>query len=158
MRLTIRTNLALRTLMYCGVHGDRVVRTQEIAEACNASGNHLAQVIHTLGQLGFVCTERGRRGGVRLGRAMDDIGIGNVLRAFETDVPFAECFSADNSCPLTPACRLRPAIAAAVEAFYAAFDDLTLEDLVEGNEGLATILAHDSAQSVRKAPLCSAAG
>lgn len=158
MRLTIRTNLALRTLMYCGVHEDRIVRTQEIAEACNASGNHLAQVIHTLGQLGFVCTERGRRGGVRLGRPMGGIGIGDVLRAFETDVPFAECFSSVNGCPLTPACRLRPAIAAAIDAFYASFDDLTLADLVEGNDGLVQILGTDSEREARKLPLCSATG
>jgi Rrf2 family transcriptional regulator, nitric oxide-sensitive transcriptional repressor len=156
MRLTIRTNLALRALMYCGVHNGRLVRTQEIALACNASANHLAQVIHTLGLREFVRTERGRRGGLALARPMHSIGLGEVLRVFETEVPFAECFSADNACPLTPACRLRPAIAAAVEAFYAAFDGLTLADLVEGNDGLAKILAPDSARTARNLPVCSA--
>lgn len=158
MRLTIRTNLALRALMYCAVHADRLVRTQEIALACNASANHLAQVIHTLGQQGFVRTERGRRGGLALARPMDGIGLGAVLRAFETEVPFAECFGAANACPLTPACRLRPAIAAAVEAFYGAFDRLTLSDLVADNAGLARILSAPVAGKSRDLPICSAAG
>ncbi len=158
MRLTIRTNLALRALMYCGVHADRLVRTQEIAAACNASANHMAQVIHMLGQLGFVRTERGRRGGLALARPMRRIGLGAVLRAFETEMPFAECFGTANTCPLTPACRLRPAIAAAVEAFYAAFDGLTLADLVEDNGELARILSAPSAEHSRTLPVCSATG
>ena len=145
MRLTIRTNLALRALMYCGVHSGHLVRTHDIAAACNTSPNHLAQVIHLLGLRGFVRTERGRSGGLELARPMHQIGLGEVVRAFETDVVFAECFGTANTCPLTPACRLRPAIAAAVEAFYAAFDGLTLADLVEGNDGLAKILTPDSA-------------
>lgn len=59
MRLTTRTNLAMRTLMFCAVNPDRTVRKHEIAEACNASENHLAQVVNTLAQRGFVDTQRG---------------------------------------------------------------------------------------------------
>jgi hypothetical protein len=50
MRLTDRTKLALRRLMFCAVNKGRTVRKAEIAEACNASRNHLAQVIHKLSQ------------------------------------------------------------------------------------------------------------
>ena len=32
MRLTTRTNLAMRTLMFCAVNPDRVVRKAEIAQ------------------------------------------------------------------------------------------------------------------------------
>ena len=66
MRLTIRTNLAMRTLMFCCVNADRIVRKHEVAAICNASENHLAQVINTLAQRGFINTQRGRAGGLRL--------------------------------------------------------------------------------------------
>lgn len=141
MRLTIRTNLALRALMVCAVNEGRTVRKHEIAEACNASENHLAQVINTLAQEGFVETVRGRNGGLRLNRPMEEIGLGPVFRAFESGVPFAECFEIEgNTCPLTKCCRLRDALADAVEAFYASLDKLTLADLVEGNRGLRALL------------------
>jgi Rrf2 family nitric oxide-sensitive transcriptional repressor len=142
MRLTTRTNLAARILMSCAVNDGRTVRTSEIAGRCNASLNHLLQVVSLLQAHGFVATCRGRSGGIRLARPMERISIGEVFRIFEAGVPFAECFDgAANSCPLTATCRLRGAIARAVEAFYHELDQVTLADLVQGNCGLAELLA-----------------
>jgi Rrf2 family transcriptional regulator, nitric oxide-sensitive transcriptional repressor len=141
MRLTTRTNLALRALMFCAVNDGRIVRKQEVAELCNVSENHLAQVINGLSRKGFVTTLRGRNGGLKLARPMSRINIGQVARAFEGGVPLAECFAAGrNFCPLSSACRLREALARAVEAFYATLDELTLADLVECNDALHAIL------------------
>ena len=151
MRLTTRTNLASRVLMFCGINDGRTVRAVEIAQACNASENHLAQVIHQLQQHGFVRTLRGRGGGLQLARTPETISMGAVFRVFESSLPFAECFSEqDNTCPLIGACRLRNFIARAVEAFYHEMDLVTLEDLIRGNCGLAALLslAEDSR------PLC----
>ncbi len=145
MRLTTRTNLALRTLMVCAVNDGKTVRKHEIAEACNASENHLAQVINTLGQLEYVHTVRGRNGGLRLGRPMEEICVGQVFRAFESSLPFAECFdAASNTCPLTRVCLLRKALVNALKAFYETLDHLTLADLVTDNEGLSTLLRLDA--------------
>lgn len=142
MRLTTRTNLAMRVLMFCAVNPGRIVRKHEIAEACNASENHLAQVVNTLGQLGFVETLRGRAGGMRLAHPPSEISVGAVFRAFETGVPFAECFDTEsNTCPLAGCCRLRQALAAALEAFYSQLDGLTLAELVDGNAQLRHLLA-----------------
>ena len=107
MRLTTRTNLAMRTLMFCAVNQGRIVRRQEVAAVCNASENHLAQVIHLLAQKKFLRTIRGRAGGLMLGRAPANITVGEVFRAFEAPLPFAECFAGDaNQCPLFAAGRL----------------------------------------------------
>ncbi len=134
MRLTTRTNLAIRALMYCAVHEGETVRSAEIARACNSSANHLAQVINALHAQGFVNATRGRLGGVRLARPPRAINIGAVFRLFEADVPFTECFAPEtNTCPLITACRLRSAIRRALEAFYHEMDLVTLEDLVKGN-------------------------
>jgi len=141
MRLTTRTNLASRVLMFCAVHEGQVVRSSDIAKACNASGNHLGHVIHQLQQHGFVETLRGRAGGLRLGLSPRDISIGKVFRIFESGVPFAECFAGDeNTCPLVATCRLRGFIKRAVEAFYHELDMVTLDDLVRGNCGLEAIM------------------
>ncbi|WP_149142214.1 RrF2 family transcriptional regulator [Gemmobacter caeruleus] len=141
MRLTTRTNLAMRTLMFCAVNPDRVVRKAEIAQACNASENHLAQVIHLLAQRGFLTTLRGRAGGLMLRRAPQEIRLGEVFRTFESCLPFTECFSEGaNACPLAGCCRLKCALADAVEAFYGRLDALSLQDMVEGNTELATLL------------------
>jgi Rrf2 family nitric oxide-sensitive transcriptional repressor len=142
MRLTTRTDLALRTLMFCALNPDRIVRKHEVAERCNVSENHLAQVINGLAHKGFVTTLRGRNGGLTLARPKEDIGVGAVARAFEGGVPVADCFAASRAaCPLSPSCRLRDALARAVAAFYDSLDTLTIADLVDDNEGLEAVLA-----------------
>lgn len=141
MRITKRTNIAVRVLMYCTVNDDRLVTKSEIAACCNTSENHLAQVINRLGQLGYIHTLRGRKGGIELARPPGEIQIGDVFRALESHVPLTECFAdVDNTCPLIDACRLRVAIADAAEAFYAHLDAITLDALVCGNDMLAAIM------------------
>ena len=145
MRLTTRTNLAMRTLMFCAINGPRNVRKSEIAAYCNASENHLAQVIRLLGQRGFIDAMRGRNGGLKLAREPGKINVGDVFRTFESDLPFAECFTREeNHCPLTDCCWLRPALKHAVEAFYQSLDKLALTDLVDGNTDLHKTLSMEA--------------
>ncbi len=146
MRLTTRTNLAMRALMFCAVNPDRIVRKADIAVACNASLNHLGLVINLLGQAGFLETCRGRHGGVKLARPASAISIGAVARLLEGDVPFAECFDAhENTCPLAACCRLRNGLARALAAFYATLDAISLADLTDGNAPLHALLDLDTA-------------
>ena len=142
MRVTKRTNIAIRVLMHCAANTGRLVTKSEIAKRCNASENHLAQVINQLAQLGYLHTQRGRNGGLELSRPAEQIRIGDVFRALEAPVPLAECFAdVDNTCPLTDACRLRIALTDAASAFYATLDPITLDALVCDNAPLMDILA-----------------
>jgi len=127
--------------MFCAVNHGRLVTKHEIAKRCNASENHLAQVINQLAQMGVVKTQRGRNGGLELARSADQIEIGSIFRAMEASVPLAECFAdVDNSCPLVEACRLRGALTEAVEVFYQRLDRVSLDELVCGNDALTALL------------------
>lgn len=153
MRLTTRTNLAMRVLMYCAINDERIVRSAEIAGTCNASANHLLQVVHLLHLRGFITAHRGRAGGLKLARPAGEIMIGDVFRTFESGLPFAECFSADeNTCPLTAHCRLRNAISKAVEAFYLELDTVSLEELVQDNDGLEALMRSFQVTPAKCAP------
>ncbi|MFE3835732.1 RrF2 family transcriptional regulator [Pseudogemmobacter sonorensis] len=141
MRLTMRTSLAMKTLMFCAVNTQRIVRRQEIAECCEASENHLAQVIHLLAQKGYLHTIRGRAGGLTLGRPADQITVGQVFRDFERVLPFSECIGQeDGKCPLKGVCRLSCLLNDALDDFYARLDRVSLADLVEENHPLRRIL------------------
>ncbi|TNF60734.1 MAG: Rrf2 family transcriptional regulator [Rhodobacteraceae bacterium] len=141
MRITKRTNIAVRLLMFCAANSDRLVTKAEIAECCNISENHLAQVINQLSQLNYLHTQRGRNGGMELARPAAEIRIGDVFRDVEGNLPLAECFAdADNTCPLVAACRLRVALADAAQAFYASLDEITLDALICNNTELLKIL------------------
>ena len=137
MRLTMRTNLAMRVLMYCAVHPNELVRAGEVASACNASVHHIAQVVNRLATMRYLCTLRGRSGGMKLARKPSEITVGEVFADFESDLPLTECFDdGGNTCPLTAGCRLRGALIEAQRAFYRALDDVTLEQLVCDNHRL----------------------
>lgn len=142
MRITKRTNIAIRLLMFCAANPDRLVTKTEIAARCNTSESHLAQVVNRLAQMGFLRTQRGRTGGMMLARPVAQISVGEVFRRLEENVPVAECFAdVDNTCPLTECCRLRPALGDAMEAFYQRLDAVTLDTLVCGNDALLSMLS-----------------
>ena len=153
MRLTVRTNLAMRTLMFCAVNDGRTVQKRQVAACCNASEAHLGVVINQLSHSGFIETIRGRNGGIRLACPPDEVSVGEVFRIFEAGTPFAECFSGEeNHCPIAPACRLRGALARALDAFYAALDDITLADLIRDNTPLEHVLGLAPARVTCSAP------
>jgi Rrf2 family nitric oxide-sensitive transcriptional repressor len=138
MRLTIRTNQALRVLMICAVNPGKLLRSADIAQASHASEHHLAQIVHRLAKLGFLDSVRGRAGGVRLARAPSKINIGQVVKAIESDFPFAECFEPDTcTCPIADVCMLKGHFSKALDAFYAVLSDVTLDQLVDGNAPLS---------------------
>lgn len=130
--------------MFCAINPGRTVRRHEVAEACGASENHLAQVIHQMARKGYLTTLRGRSGGMTLGHLPQDIRVGSVVRAFESVLPFTDCSDLTAlNCPLASACRLQCILADAVEAFYATLDKITVADLITGNSALFRMLRSD---------------
>lgn len=141
MKLTEYTDYTLRTLIYLGLHEDRLVTIQEIADAYGISKNHLTKVAHQLGVQGLVETNRGRGGGLRLKRARNAINIGDVVRSSEGDLSLVECFdAADNHCAIAPNCRLKSILGKALKEFFAVLDGYTLGDLLRNEQQLLKLL------------------
>lgn len=147
MRITKRTSIAIRVLMYCCANDTRLVTKSEIARRCDFSESHLAQVINQLAQLKYLKTRRGRNGGIALASAARDISIGQVIRLIEVNSPVTKCFADnDNTCSVVDICNLKLALDDATEAFYSHLDGITLGALMCGNEALvAAFLADDIA-------------
>ena len=140
MRLTLHTDYALRTLLYLAVHTNRRVSIKEIARVYGISENHLVKIIHHLGRGGFIDTLRGRGGGLMLGRAPQDIRIGDVVRHTEDDMALVSCMPSSpgvpgsTDCLLSRACHLRGALGEALDAFMAVLDSRTLADMLHTPE------------------------
>lgn len=136
MRLTSFTDYTLRSLMYLGMHRDKLSTIQEIADLHGISKNHLTKVIHQLGASGLVETVRGRHGGLRLNREPEDINIGDVVRDSESDFHIAECFAPEpGSCHFLRDCALKHKLGDATQAFLAVLDGVTLADILPGPSG-----------------------
>ncbi|HBJ83713.1 MAG TPA: BadM/Rrf2 family transcriptional regulator [Verrucomicrobiales bacterium] len=135
MKLSLFTDYSLRVLMFAALKGESF-SLSEVAEAYDISRHHLVKVVNYLAKLGYLETRRGRGGGIALGMQPEDIRIGMVVRRTE-DTPFiVECFDQQhNTCPINGSCRLKGALAQAVNAFYETLDRHTLRDLVAGVDG-----------------------
>ncbi|RLV10089.1 transcriptional regulator [Streptomyces griseocarneus] len=129
MRLTKGTDIALRIAMRLTVtHGDEAPTTREVAGAVGVPYTHAAKVVSRLQHLGIVEARRGRGGGLTLTAAGRAASIGRLVRELEGAGDVVGCED-DPPCPLRSACRLRGALRDAQEAFFAALDPITVEDL-----------------------------
>ena len=140
MQLTSYTDYGLRVLIYLACADDGAT-VAEIADQYGISRNHLVKVVHRLSQLGYILTERGRFGGIRLANPPKDIRLGQVVRDLETTRAIVECFSPEtNTCPIAPVCGLKGVLARAEAAFQQVLDEHTLADVIVDRSVLSAIL------------------
>lgn len=139
MRLTRFTDYSLRVLIYLGVHPDNWVTIREISDAYDISRNHLMKVVSSLAQLGYVTSQRGPGGGLKLAQDPADINLAKVILDTEADLRLVECFDKDGNCALTPACRLKNLLCVALDEFVGSLAKHSLAELIEPREELARL-------------------
>ena len=120
MKLTLFTDYSMRVLLYLGAQPDRLCSIGEVAQAYRVSQNHMMKVVNQLVRQGYVESVRGRSGGIRLGRAAEDINLGALIRA--TGV-----------------------LGEALGAFLAVLDRYTLADMLTSRLRLAELLLAEPA-------------
>ena len=123
MRLSEYTDYTLRVLMYCAAHRDRLVTIGELAEQHGLSRNHLMKVVNDLAHRGLLETTRGRGGGLRLRAEPEQIRIGDVVRATETDFQVGAIATDEHSC------RQRRPVAALAKRIFDAGKTMWQENL-----------------------------
>lgn len=130
MRLTNLTDYALRQLMYLGQNEDRLCTIAEIAQYHQISQAHLMKVTHLLAKGGWIQTQRGKNGGMRLARTPDDINLGELVRYTETDLAVVECLGSGTHCILSGRCNLSNILKQALVQFLSYLDNYTLRDII----------------------------
>lgn len=131
MQLTQFTDLGLRVVMYLAASPENTVpHTRAVAEKLHVSYAHTTKVVARLSELGVVTTRRGRGGGLTITELGRTATIGWLTRQLEGEGEAVEC-EGPKPCPLRHGCRLRVALRAAQDAFYASLDTITVADLAE---------------------------
>ncbi|MDO6461233.1 Rrf2 family transcriptional regulator [Granulosicoccaceae sp. 1_MG-2023] len=127
MQITRYTDYSLRTLLYLSaLRDDELATITEIAEAYDISRNHVVKVVHNLGKLGYVFTQRGRAGGLRLAMEPADINVGRLVRQLESNLRAVDC----EGCALEDNCSLYGVLARALNAYLKELDQYTLGDVL----------------------------
>ena len=114
MQLTSFTDYGLRALIYMASLPDgRMTSISEVTEVYGVSRNHMVKIINQLSRVGDVV------------RDLEPLSLVNCSSEF---------------CHITPACRLKQALAEAAQSFLKELDNYTLADLVEKNQPLYKLL------------------
>ncbi len=126
MQLTSFTDYGLRALIYMASLPDGRMTSISVVK-----------IINQLSRVGYVTAVRGKNGGIRLGKPANMIRVGDVVRDLE---PLSLVNCSSEFCHITPACRLKQALAEAAQSFLKELDNYTLADLVEKNQPLYKLL------------------
>ncbi len=138
MQLKLRTDFALRVLLYLGHRANRVnhgrldpgpVQTEALATAFDISKDHVIKVVQELARLGWVRTQPGRGGGIALATDLEQLTVADVVAAFEGRAGVLDCVADPSVCVLEPGCGLRRLLMRAEQAFYATLAEATLAEL-----------------------------
>ncbi len=142
MQLTSFTDYSLRALVYmASLPNNELTSITQVTEVYGVSRHHMVKIINRLGQLGYIETIRGKKGGIRLAKSACDITVGDVVRAVEP-MQLIDC--SENACVITSACRLKHILQVAHSQFLAELDQHSLASLLEDNAPLYRLLLEAS--------------
>lgn len=128
MQLTQHTDYAIRVLLFAAAHPERLVNITEIADFYQISRSHLAKVVASLTQKGYLQGVRGKNGGLKLALPAAEINLGDLVNEFEP-LAIVECFGQKNECVITAACQLKNVLYEAKKAFLMVLKQYTLADI-----------------------------
>lgn len=131
MRLLTNSRYGTRMIIDIAMHDKNgPVQMSDISKRQNISQKYLEKIIRDLKKAGFIKSVRGPKGGHMLAVPADKITIGDIVRVLEGDSSLVDCNKDENSCSDAPGCLTRIIWKEGEKAMFAAFDALTVGELV----------------------------
>jgi Rrf2 family nitric oxide-sensitive transcriptional repressor len=130
IRLSAKTDYALRAMIDLAMHPDERTTLPAIAERQGIPRKFLPTVLQSLIQAGLVHTIRGYGGGVELAHEASTITVRQIIESVEGRQQLYDCDVRGNDCALMEACRLRDLLRKAETAMLGVLEEATLADLV----------------------------
>ena len=131
MQITRQTEYAIRTLIeLASAQEDELLTTRSIAQRHDIPEVFLFKTIQLLARAGFVVTQRGMQGGIRLARSADKITIADIVTVVEGPMALNVCLVPSHECPRKPTCEVHRILARAQKALVDELSKETLADIV----------------------------
>jgi Rrf2 family protein len=145
MKLSTKGRYGLRAMIDLAANAKEGPSTiHAIAERQEISERYLEQLLIPLKQSGLVKSVRGSQGGYMLGRAPQDISVGDIIRVLEGPLSPVDCVSEQNpdDCKRADTCVTRTIWTKVRDCIADVLDSYSLMDLVNearhmpGNEAI----------------------
>jgi len=120
---------SLRAIVWLAAHADEPQTNQQIADATKVPAGYLSKVMQSLGRVGMVTAQRGKKGGFLLARPAETLSVLEVINTVEPIQRIREC-------PLgiashgTHLCPLHKRLDGAMEMIENAFRETSIADIL----------------------------
>ncbi len=142
LRLSKLTDYAVVVLVRLSHHGE-VTTSPTLAQATGIPEPTVAKVLKALGGAGLVTSQRGARGGYRLGRPLDTIDIARVITAIDGPISLTACVDgATGGCEAESVCQIRGRWDPVNEAIRSALARITLDQINVSRCGASPFDSH----------------
>ena len=132
MKISTKTKYALEALLYISLQqGSDSVSIQSVSEAIHVSASYLEQLFFQLRKKGFLSSRRGINGGFHLAEDPENITVGALYRAMETNAVPVSCVTDVQFCENAgnATCASRLLWVGLYETAYEMMDAVTLASL-----------------------------
>ena len=139
MKLSTKGRYGLRALIDLAQHGgEGPVSITSIAERQEISERYLEQLMSKLKKAGIIQSIRGAQGGYVLAKELEEVSVGEVLRALEGDLNPVECsgFLLEGGCQAADNCVTKYVWQRINDSINQTVDEMNLKALVEVGENL----------------------
>ena len=133
MKLSTKGRYGLRAMIDLARYSEEEpVSISSIAVRQGISEGYLEQLVSLLKKAGLVKSIRGAGGGYILARAMDDISVGDILRALEGSLEPVRCaaFYSEEGCMASDGCVTKYVWQKINESINRTVDEMKLNELV----------------------------
>lgn len=144
MRLTERTDIAVRILLYLGLKNGQKVSIDNIVEGFVGHRSQVVAAVQQLRKAGYIASIPGRKGGVWLAVSPSEIEIKDLLLMFETDFHLTKCFGNPSDCAIHDLCEFKRMLDRALQNFFAELEGKTLQDMLVNQEEILQRIGADS--------------
>ena len=133
MMISTKGRYALRGLVDMAEHqGEGYIPLKEIAARQEISEKYLESIVSLLVKGGLVEGVRGKGGGYRLRRPLQDYSAGEILRLTEGSLAPVSCLEGEeNACPRAGQCHTLPMWTKLEGLINSYLDSVTLADLLD---------------------------
>ena len=137
MKISTKGRYALRLMIDLGTYNiGEPISIKDISRRQEISEKYLEQIISILNRAGFVRSVRGAQGGYLLTREPKVYTVGMILRLTEGDLAPVSCVNGKEDCDKRDTCVTIRIWKLINDAINNVVDNITLEDLLEWQEGL----------------------
>ena len=139
MKLSTKGRYGLRALIDLAQHGgEGPVSITSIAERQEISERYLEQLMSKLKKAGIIQSIRGAQGGYVLAKELEEVSVGEVLRALEGNLEPVECsgLHPEEGCEAAGGCVTKYVWQKINESINQTVDEIKLDRLVEESKAM----------------------